>query len=205
MSQRTTGWRTVFSVPAVYRFAQRSIGSDTVRQSFVSDYVRPSPGDRLLDIGCGTGDLAGLITDVEFVGHDPSADYVASARAAYPAAEFHVGGVGEFEPEPGSFDVCVAKGVLHHLDDGLAEQLFAEAHRALRPGGRLITMDPVLVDGQSPVARFLALRDRGENVRTIDGYLALAATSFETVEPTVRHDMLRVPYSHALLTCTRTD
>ena len=75
----------------------------------------------------------------------------------------------------------------------------------LRSQTGLITMDPVLVDGQSPVARFLALRDRGENVRTIDGYLALAATSFETVEPTVRHDMLRVPYSHALLTCTRTD
>lgn len=205
MSQRTTGWRTVFSSPTVYRFAQRSIGSDTVRQAFVRDYVRPSPGDHLLDIGCGTGDLAGMVADVEFVGHDPSADYVESARAAYPDAEFHVAGVGDFEPEPGRFDICVAKGVLHHLDDGLARELFAEAHRALRPGGRLVTMDPVLADGQSPIARFLALRDRGENVRTAEGYRSLAAPTFESVESAVRHDMLRVPYSHALLTCTRTD
>ncbi len=205
MAQRTTGWRRVLSVPAVYRVAQRKIGSDEVRRSFVSDYLRPSPGDRVLDIGCGTGDLSALLPDVEFVGHDPSSEYVESARATYPDAEFHVGGVGEYDPDPGSFDICVAKGVLHHLDDDLAGVLFDEAIRGLRPGGRLVTMDPVFVDGQSPIARMLAARDRGENVRTPEGYVGLAGAHFASVEIDVRHDLLRVPYSHALMTCTRTD
>lgn len=204
MSQRTTGWRSVFSLPAVYRFAQRSIGSPDVRAAFVRDRVRPTAGDRILDIGCGTGDIVQLLGRVEYVGYDPSAEYIESARERYgELGEFVVGSVGAVGLDPESFDVCIAKGVLHHLGDDAAGDLFCEAARVLRPGGRLITMDPVFTDDQSRIARFLAERDRGENVRTAEEYERLARKAFEQVESDVRHDLLRLPYSHVLLTCTR--
>ncbi len=194
----------MFSLPAVYRFAQRSIGSPEVRAAFVNERVRPSPGDRILDIGCGTGDIVQLLGQVEYIGYDPSAEYIESARERYgDLGEFFVGSVGAVDLEPESFDICIAKGVLHHLDDGAAVDLFREAARVLRPGGRLITMDPVLTDDQPRIARFLAERDRGEDVRTPDGYERLALEAFEQVDTQVRHDLLRVPYSHALLSCTR--
>jgi SAM-dependent methyltransferase len=204
MAQRTTGWRRVFSAPAVYRLAQRTIGSPTARRAFVHDYLRPDPGARILDMGCGTGELASRLEDVDYVGFDPSPDYIDAARERHgDRGTFVVGGVGDVDVPSGSFDLCVAKGVLHHLDDDIARALARQAYDALRPGGRLVTMDPVFQDGQSRIARFLAERDRGRNVRTLAAYEEIAATSFGAVDGTVRHNLLRVPYSHALLVCTR--
>jgi SAM-dependent methyltransferase len=204
MAETTTGWRRVFSIPTVYRWAQRGIGSPNVRRTLVEVYLRPSDGDRLLDIGCGTGDLVAHLSSVQYVGHDPSADYVAAAEQRFgEAGTFLVGGVGEVTLEPGSFDLAVAKGVLHHLDDDVASALFDEAAAALRPGGRLVTIDPAFDPGQSRVARFLASRDRGQNVRTIDGYRALVPPTFTSIESTLHDDLLRVPYNHAVLVATR--
>lgn len=204
MAQRTTGWRSAFSLPTVYRFAQRAIGSPKVREAFVREQLRPVRGDRILDIGCGTGDILALLDEVEYVGYDPSEKYIASARERFgDRGTFSVGSVGSVDLPAESFDICVAKGVLHHLDDEAAVDLFREAARVLRPGGRLVTMDPVFTTDQHRVARILAERDRGENVRRLDEYERLARTAFEHVSGQVRHDLLRVPYSHALLSCNR--
>ena len=46
----------------------------------------------------------------------------------------------------GSFDIVIAHGLLHHLDDRQATELFALARAALRPGGRLIIIDMVRHD-----------------------------------------------------------
>lgn len=204
MSQRTTGWRSIFSLPLIYRLAQRSIGSENVRSTVAESYLKHRSGDRILDIGCGTGDLVEHLVGADYVGFDPSSEYIDAARARFgDRARFAVAGVTEMEFEDGTFDLCVAKGVLHHLDDDLATSLFRDAARALRPGGRLVTIDPVFASGQSRVARFLAGRDRGENVRTLEQYQALATDSFDDIEAITRHDLLRVPYSHAVLVATR--
>jgi hypothetical protein len=77
------------------------------------------------------------------------------------------------------------------------------ARRTLKPEGRLITLDGVWVAGQSRFAKLLLSRDRGRFVRHAEEYVALAATSFPVVHSTVRHDMLRIPYSHLILECRR--
>ena len=154
--------------------------------------------------GCGTGDIVELLGAVSYVGYDPSAEYIESARQRHGSrGTFSVGEVGSVDLRDDSFDICIAKGVLHHLEDDAASGLFAEAARVLRPGGRLVTMDPVFADDQPLIARFLAERDRGQNVRRFDEYEQLARTAFGDVDGQVRHDLLRVPYSHALLICTR--
>ncbi len=206
MSELTTGWKRMFSVPSLYRLTQQMIGSESSRRRFINEIVRPSLGDRVLDIGCGTGDLLSLLVEtpgLAYVGHDPSTGYIEAARERFgDRGEFLVGGVGEVPLEDASFDICVAKGVLHHLDDDLAEQLCDDAARMLRPGGRLVTMDPVFVDGQSRIARVFAERDRGQNVRQVEGYERFARSHFGSVRSSIHHDLLRVPYSHALLVCT---
>lgn len=204
MGQKTTGWRRIFSVPTVYRAAQNGIGSPNVRSTLVERYLRPADRDRILDIGCGTGELVEYLPDVDYVGHDPSEEYVLAARQKYgDRGRFLHGGVGEVELADGSFDLAVAKGVLHHLDDDVARALFDEAAAALRPGGRIVTIDPTITDGQSPIARFLASRDRGQNVRAPEQYHDLVSSSFASAEVEVHHDLLRLPYSHAVVVATR--
>lgn len=205
MTQTTTGWRSVFSLPAVYGLAQSAIGGARVRRTFIDEYVQPHPGASVLDIGCGTGNLVPFLDDCDYVGFDPSERYIDAAREQFgDVAEFHVGSVGEEQAADERFDRAIAKGVLHHLDDQQAAGLFAEAHRALVPGGRLVTIDPCFVDGQSRIARALIGRDRGENVRTPEAYSHLAEASFAECELVVRHDLLRVPYSHAITVCVKT-
>ena len=84
-------------------------------------------------------------------------------------------------------------------DDAAARRIFAIAAQVLRADGRMVTVDGCYDDSQSRVAHFLVAKDRGPEIRTVDGYRALAETAFGNVVTDLRHDLLRVPYSLAIL------
>ena len=97
----------------------------------------------------------------------------------------------------------MALGVLHHLDDDEALTLFQIARDALKPGGKLVTIDGVYTDDQPHVVKYLLSRDRGRFVRSEAGYRELASKVFSNIESSVRHDLLRIPYSLIILKCIR--
>ncbi len=204
MTERTSGIRSLLSIPAVYVLMQRAIGSPNVRQEFITEHVRPAAGDRVLDIGCGPADLLAYFPEVTYVGVDPSADYVASATRRFgDRGTFSVAGVDDLDPaDLGEFDLVIAKGVLHHINDSQARKLFEVASGVLAPNGRLLTIDPGFAAGQSALSRFVVKQDRGADVRSDESYVELARESFAQVEATVRHDLLRVPYTHVFLDCS---
>ncbi len=161
-------------------------------------------GETILDIGCGTGTfLEALPEGVVYTGFDVSGEYVAEARTRFgDRATFVHAAVGE-KPElgEGCFDLVIAVGVLHHLDDPEAVSLFELAARSLKPDGRLVTIDPVYTEDQSRMARWIISRDRGRNVRTQDAYEALIPSGFGRVDPEVVSDLSRIPYTHLVMTC----
>ena len=75
------------------------------------------------------------------------------------------------------FDIVLALGVLHHLDDNEALTLFQIAHDAMKPGGRLVTIDGVWTDDQSHIVKYLLSRDRGRFVRSEAGYQGIGGKS----------------------------
>jgi SAM-dependent methyltransferase len=202
-SQVTTGIRAVLSHPAVYDTMQRLMGAQQLRVQNVRNHVRPFPGMRILDLGCGTaGILAALPPDVHYVGYDMSPHYIDAARRRYgDRGTFHCrlleeAEVADLEP----FDLVLGTGVLHHLDDATARRFMATAASALRPGGRIYTVDPCLAPGQNPIARFLISRDRGQHVRDSQGYLALAPSFAERVTGRLVHRAW-IPYTHWHMEC----
>jgi SAM-dependent methyltransferase len=159
---------------------------------------------RVLDIGCGPAEILAYLPDVDYRGFDISETYVARARKRFGSrGQFHSGTLttARVEEMP-PFDVVIAMGVLHHLDDDQATEVLRIAHQALKPGGRLLTVDSVLVPGQNPIARLLAKLDRGQNVRTREGYLTLARTIFESPVMTIHHRG-GIPYTVCIMECTR--
>jgi len=205
MTQITTGFRAVFSNPSIYNLAQRAVGAERARRMLVRDYFPSMQGKSMLDIGCGTAEiLRHLPEDMRYAGFDASEAYIEEARRVFGRrGSFRAELVSETTlDDMAKFDVVLAFGLLHHLDDTDANNLFRLAAGALKPDGMLITMDPVFAPGQHPLARWMISRDRGRSVRTPDGYHALARAVFPLVNHHLRHDMLNIPYNHCIMQCT---
>ncbi|HHA2449883.1 class I SAM-dependent methyltransferase [Stenotrophomonas maltophilia] len=206
MAQKTSGLHSILSAPWAYDLLQNILGAHRGRTQLIKDHIRPGPEFTILDIGCGTGEIVPhLPNGVSYHGFDLSQLYIDSARRRFgDRATFHCMDIADYEPEDDGrlADVVIAVGILHHLDDQIAHKLIQGARRKLKPGGRLVTMDGTLIDDQSTVARNLILRDRGQNIRTPEGYRALAEPVFEQIHLKVRHDMIYVPYTHCIMECT---
>jgi SAM-dependent methyltransferase len=202
MSETTTGVRAILSSPRVYELWISAVGGERQRQTLQRDHFRTVPGERVLDLGCGPAELLPHLADGVYAGIDISERYIAAARERYGVrGEFRVGDATAIDEDLRDFDIVLAFGVAHHIDDAGVHQMFAGAARALKPSGRMVTVDPVFTPGQTRLARAVIERDRGRHVRTAERYAELARTAFVSVDVTVRHDLLRIPYSHCVLEC----
>lgn len=206
MSQITSGIRRLLSHSGIYDVFQNLVGAAPARRRISSDYFRAHAGMTIVDVGCGTADtLEYLPAGIQYYGFDLAQAYIDAARSRFgDRGTFRCADVTRLGPEDlPPCDLAIAFGVLHHLDDDGVRNLLGCLYAQLAQGGRLVTIDPTFEKGQSWFARALIRRDRGQNVRNLEGYLALVPASFATRSSVVRHDLLRIPYSHAILECTK--
>jgi cyclopropane fatty-acyl-phospholipid synthase-like methyltransferase len=196
--------RSILAVPGAYQLWWTLVGGPAWAKVLVDEYIHPTTGARILEIGCGPGTILRYLPKSEYIGFDLSAKYIEMAKKRYPHAQFVCERVSQFSLEKHhSFDLVLALGIVHHLEDEEAKQLFEIAYQALKPGGKLVTVDGVWTRHQSSTARWLLARDRGEFVRNEQQYLGIASKVFEKVRPSVRHDLLRIPYTHMIMECVR--
>jgi SAM-dependent methyltransferase len=121
------------------------------------DFLGPLAGRRLLEYGCGTGELTVILarSGAKVTAFDLSEASIAVARER--AALNDVSADIEFVVAPGenlpfpdeSFDLAIGKAVLHHLDP---DKGALELHRLLAPGGRATFSEPL---GMNPVLNFV--------------------------------------------------
>jgi SAM-dependent methyltransferase len=204
MPQITEGLRSVLSLPSVYKFLQNIVGANKARDKFINNFVKPVRGQRVLDVGCGTGDIVEHLPSVEYCGFDLSSEYVEAARNRYGhRATFRCQNVNSISLSGmPKFDIVIAMSLLHHLDDEEAAKLFSVVREASSGGGKFWTIDPCLVDPQPLIARYLIRNDRGQNVRTAEQYSDIAKSAFRSVNIYIRHDLLRIPYTHIIMECS---
>jgi SAM-dependent methyltransferase len=205
MSQETGGIYSLTRIPAFYAFFQDLLAGTAARRRLVSEFIKPRNGERVIELGCGAGAVLRFLGDVRYLGIDENPAQIARARrlngshGTFAAGDF----MKAAEQHSGTFDLVLCLGFLHHLGDRRAEELLSLAHDLLVPGGRVVAVDPAFTPDQARIARWLASRDSGRAVRSPDGYRALAEKRFSRVDIRVVHDLLRVPYTHNIMTAWR--
>ena len=70
--------RSVLAFSATYRFFSSIVGGHA-RSLYVEKYVRAKDGDKILDIGCGPGDILEYLPRVEYLGFDMNQRYIEKA------------------------------------------------------------------------------------------------------------------------------
>lgn len=119
------------------RLYDESFGIITRLGAGVVDLLAPRAGERILDLGCGTGHLTAQIADAgaEVIGIDADQAMVARARTAYPHVRFEVARGEGFTVEA-PVDAVFSSAALHWMSP--PEAVAACVHRALKPGGRFV-------------------------------------------------------------------
>lgn len=114
------------------------------KHGFVSKYgndlinlLAPEKGERILDLGCGTGDLAKILHDlgVEVVGADHSEAMVQQAKSKYPDMQFVVQDATMLHYD-NEFDAVFSNAVLHWVKQ--PELALSGIFNSLKPGGRFV-------------------------------------------------------------------
>ena len=134
----------------------------------VVDLLNPQPGERVLDLGCGTGQLSQIIADrgATVIGLDADSAMIAEAQKNFPALTFVVADAREFSlAEP--VDAIFSNAAFHWIDDPAAVATCMWA--ALKPTGRLA----VEFGGKGNMATVLAAI---ASARAAHGYGAIPAS-----------------------------
>ncbi len=147
---QTTG--AVLHTGARYDHFSRLLGTGVNGRNskMIVEMARIKPGDRVLDVGCGTGSLtltarsyAGSSGSVYGIDASPEMIEAAQEKAVQSGLEavFEIGLIENIPYPEATFDIVINRLVMHHLPDDLKRKGMAEILRVLKPGGLFFIAD----------------------------------------------------------------
>jgi SAM-dependent methyltransferase len=172
---------------------------------YIKQCIHAQKGNRILDIGCGPGNILDYFPEVYYEGFDSNKKYIDRAikkygkRGIFYCQKIAKNNIGK----ENYFDIVLATGVMHHLDDSEVLDLLNLAKISLRPGGRLVTLDGVFRKDQSWLIKLFLKNDRGKFIREQEKYLQLAGKVFDKIEVHFKDDLSIIPYHHLILICEK--
>jgi ubiquinone/menaquinone biosynthesis C-methylase UbiE len=153
-------------------------GGYTGHAMVLQQELSPLPST-ILDVGCGTGALAGYFPSESYLGIDCSQTYVSAAQKKHSQHRFAVADATLLPLSDCSFDGVVICGVLHHLNNETTQKVLAEVARVLRPGGRFVVWEDIPARRSwNLVGHLIHALDVGQFIRYPQEYRSLLEQRF---------------------------
>lgn len=127
----------------------------------------------ILDFGSGTGANCSICHSDRYLGIEPNMDRVRLAKRLYPNHTFEIFDERQIPIENNSIDYIFVVAVLHHISDEQIRSYLVEFQRILKPGGKVIVMEPYFCMKRRFNNRFMNWYDDGKYIRSENSYLDL--------------------------------
>lgn len=192
---------TILRLPFLYRFFVFSVGRFGLsRLGLYAKHLPYTAGIKVLDLGCGPGTSTHFFRKEDYLGIDIDAAYINAAKSRYPAYSFECIDFTSLTIQSnlvpsGGFDLILAYGLMHHLDDTLCKQFFKKSHELLQPNGCIICFDGCIYPNQLKRKSFIVKADRGKHIRTPDELTTISEQAGFNCISTIEEDSLLIPYS----------
>ncbi len=202
--------KALLEFPWIYESVQHVFGLPKFRRAYIDEYVKPSPGMHVLDIGCGPGVIVPYLSvyeDIQYLGIDVNPNYVRKAERQYgnehckfQCADISaLGSRGDGQNEPCQrYDIVMMNGVMHHLSDAEVGSCLRSIVQLLKDEGRFCSFDPVYGDKPSRIERLILGNDRGKFVRVAAGYEQLVRKYLPNARYAVRIGLHNLP-THGII------
>jgi ubiquinone/menaquinone biosynthesis C-methylase UbiE len=165
--------KTIFSKIVAFYYSQEFL--DRIRVA-----IAPIPEIKLLDAPCGTGALYNICMPCSYYGIDIDEDRVAYCIQHFSAGRFYVANASKTNFPNAFFDIILAAGLFHHVDDQLAHEILEEFSRVLKISGRIIVVDAIWPRNRFNVVGWIGRKmDQGDFVRHPKEYFDIFNKHFE--------------------------
>jgi len=143
---RTIRWASWYDAVV----ALLSLGREQAMRQMTLELAQVKPGDKVLDVGCGTGSLTiaakartGAVGQVHGIDAAPEMIDIARRKAAQAGVDvdFQIGLIEKIPFPDNHFDIALSSLMLHHLPDDLKRKGVVEINRVLKPSGRFFAVD----------------------------------------------------------------
>jgi SAM-dependent methyltransferase len=179
----------IFRRPTLFYYLRRPLYWGSLAR--LREALSLLPGERLLDVGCGTGMCAPLADRGPYVGIDDTIDYVRFAASRWQNAQRSFAVMDAFACgfAPATFDKAILINMVHHLDAPSVAALFDQLRRIVR--GRVVVMDAA-PEIANPVERLVLRCDRGDHIRSAERLRPLFGRDFEIEREERFHNALHI-------------
>lgn len=156
--------------PKIYNISQKflallNLNRDSIG-GFLRSEIRLNPGEKILDVGCGTGRYAKIFSGNQYFGVDNNPQYIEYAKSKNGGI-FGVMDAAKLNFPDESFDYVISIQVFHHLSDEEVRKTVKEMQRVLKGDGKIYITDAVTPSVTNFVGYSLFKLDRGKHTRKL--------------------------------------
>ena len=206
--QIQSGTRKILEISRIYNLFQKIVGKKKSLNWKIQNIWKIKKGNKVVDMGCGPGTKLEFLPEfIEYIGFDVSEEYINAAKSNYNRGTFILGTANDFlnnnDDRLENADIVICNGLLHHLEDIEVDEIFELSKKILKPGGRLLCIEPVFLVHQRKISKWIMDKDRGLNIRYEQGYKDLVSKYFENFTTNIATGFSKIPYVHIIIECIK--